>query len=173
MVYVVMGVSGCGKTSVGRILAKRLAIEFYDADDYHSQENINKMKNFIPLSDEDRIPWLVGLAAHVAQWNMDEGVVLACSALKGKYREILSRDGHEKIVFIYLEGDEKLIRDRIERRKHHFFPSRLLASQLNQLEIPSNAITVNINQTPEEICGEVVEKLASKGLISPMCKAGQ
>ena len=83
-----MGVSGCGKTTVGKILAEKFAMKFYDADDFHSEGNLNKMKNLVSLEDEDRIPWLLNLAIHIKQWNMGEGAVLACSALKGKYRQI-------------------------------------------------------------------------------------
>ena len=84
MVYIVMGVSGCGKTTIGRILAERFAMKFYDADDFHSESNIKKIQNLIPLEDEDRIPWLSNLAVRIRQWNKDEGAVLACSALKKK-----------------------------------------------------------------------------------------
>lgn len=164
MVYIIIGVSGCGKTTIGRMLAKRLAIKFCDADDYHSQNNINKMKNFIPLVDEDRIPWLLNLAMHIAQWNRDEGAVLACSALKEKYRQILSWDEKEKVVFIYLEGDKNIIIERMKRRKEHFFPLGLLESQFNALEVPLNAITVQIDKTPGEICTVIIDKLVSKGL---------
>lgn len=166
MVYIIMGVSGCGKTTVGRMLAKRLSIKFYDADDFHSQNNIHKMKNFVPLDDEDRIPWLLGLAAHIAQWNKDEGAVLACSALKEKYRQILSWNGKGKVVFIYLEGDKNIILKRMKRRKEHFFPLGLLKSQFNALEVPPNAITVQIDKSPGEICTEIINKLVSNGFAS-------
>lgn len=165
MVYIIMGISGCGKTTIGGMLAKMLAINFYDADDFHLQNNINKMKNFVPLDDEDRSPWLLDLAEHIAQWNRDEGAVLACSALKEKYRQILSWDGKEIVVFIYLEGDKDIILERMKKRKEHFIPLGLLESQFNALEVPLNAITVQIDKTPGEICTEIIEKLASKGFI--------
>ena len=166
MIYIIMGVSGCGKTTIGRMLAKRLAIKFYDADDYHSQNNVNKMKNFIPLDDEDRLPWLLDISTHIAQWNRSEGAVLACSALKEKYSQLLTWDGKEKVVFIYLEGDKNIIIERMKGRKEHFFPSELLESQFNALEIPLNAITVQIDKTPGELCTEIIDKLASKGFTS-------
>ena len=166
MVYVIMGVSGCGKTTIGRMLAQRLAIKFYDADDYHSQDNINKMKNSIPLDDEDRFPWLSDLAGNITQWNMGKGAVLACSALKEKYRKILSRDGMEKVIFIHLEGDRDIILNRMKSRKEHFFPVELLESQFKALEAPQNAITVQIGKAPEEICSELIDQLASKGFVS-------
>ena len=165
MIYIIMGISGCGKTTVGKMLAKRLSIEFYDADDFHSEKNINKMKNFIPLDDEDRIPWLLRVAEHIAQWNKDEGAVLACSALKEKYRQILSWNGKGKVVFIYLEGDKNIILERMKKRKEHFFPLRLLESQFDALEIPLNAITVKIDKSPEKICTEIINKLVSNGFM--------
>ena len=115
MVYIIMGVSGCGKTTVGKILAEKFAMKFYDADDFHSENSIKKMQNLIPLEDEDRIPWLLNLAVRIRQWNKGEGAVLACSALKEKYRQILSGDGKEKVIFIYLEGDSNTILERMER----------------------------------------------------------
>lgn len=165
MVYIIMGVSGCGKTTIGRMLAERLSIEFYDADEFHSQDNINKIKNFIPLEDEDRIPWLLNLAQHIAQWNGDKGAVLACSALKEKYRQILSWDGKEKVAFIYLKGDKNIILDRMKKRKKHFFPLKLLDSQFKALEVPHDAITVRIDKTPEKICKEIMNKFTVSGFI--------
>src|SRR3989344_3021602 len=160
MVYIIMGVSGCGKTTVGKILAEKFAMKFYDADDFHSENSIKKMQNLIPLEDEDRIPWLLNLAVRIRQWNKGEGAVLACSALKEKYRQILSGDGKEKVIFIYLEGDSNTILERMKKRKEHFFAPELLESQFSVLEEPSDAVRVPINKTPEEIGGEIIEKLA-------------
>lgn len=150
---------------MGKMLAKRLAIKFYDADDFHSQNNITKIKNSIPLDDEDRVPWLLNLAKHVEQWNMGEGAVLACSALKEKYRQSLTQNGKEKITFIHLEGNKNIIFERMKRREEHFFPLDLLDSQFNILEVPLNAITVQIDKTPEEICAEIIAKLLCKGFV--------
>lgn len=163
-----MGVSGCGKTTIGKLLALRLALEFHDADDFHPHNNIDKMQKLILLSDEDRIPWLLDVAEHISQWNKDEGAVLACSALKEKYREILSWNGEEKVVFIYLEGDKNIILERMKKRKDHFFPLELLESQFSALEIPLNAITVQIDKSPEEICTKIINKLVSIGFASPV-----
>ena len=160
MVYIIMGVSGCGKTTVGKILAEKFAMKFYDADNFHSEGNLNKMKNITPLEDEDRIPWLLNLAAHIKQWNRSEGAVLACSALKKKYRQILSGDGEEKVIFIYLEGDSNTILERIKKREEHFFAPELLKSQFDALEEPLDAIRVLIDKTPEEMCDEIIGKLA-------------
>ena len=158
-----MGVSGSGKTTVGRVLAEKLSMEFYDADDFHPQNNIAKIKNGIPLEDADRNPWLLNLAQHIAQWNRDKGAVLACSALKEKYRKILSRNGKEAVTFIYLEGNKDTILDRMRKRDGHFFPVELLDSQFNALEAPHDAITVRINKTPEEICVEIMNNFNLPG----------
>jgi carbohydrate kinase (thermoresistant glucokinase family) len=168
MVYILIGVSGCGKTTIGRILSERLAIKFYDADDFHSHNNITKMKKLIPLDDVDRIPWLLKVAEHIAEWNRDEDAVLACSALKEKYRQILSWNGKEKVVFIYLEGNKNIILERMKKRKKHFFSLELLESQFNTLEIPLNGITVQIDKTPEEICTEIINKIVSNGFALPV-----
>lgn len=167
MVCIVMGVSGCGKTTIGKIMANRLGVKFHDADDYHPENNINKMKNSISLDDEDRNPWLLNLAKHIAKWNRGKGAVLACSALKEKYRQILSGDEKEKVIFIFLEGNENVILERMKRRIEHYFPLELLESQFKALEAPLNAITVQIDNTPEEICTVIIDKLAGKGLLLP------
>ncbi|MBU6392005.1 MAG: gluconokinase [Planctomycetes bacterium] len=166
MVYIVMGVSGSGKTTIGKMLAERLAVKFYDADDYHLQTSIDKMKNSIPLEDEDRTPWLLSLAKDISQWNMHEGAVLACSALKEQYRNILSNDKREKVVFIYLDGSKKLILKRMKKRKGHFFSSNLLESQFNTLEEPLDGIKVQIDKTPEDVCKEIIDKLQNVGMPS-------
>jgi len=159
MVYVIMGVSGCGKSTIGRMLAKRLAVKFHDADDYHPQLNINKMKSGIPLDDEARIPWLSELSLCIAQWNRGKGAVLACSALKEKYRQILSLNGKEKVTFVYLKGDKNILLDRMKMRENHFFSAKLLESQFKVLEEPLGVITVHISKAPEEICSVIMDKL--------------
>lgn len=165
MVWIIMGVSGSGKTTIGRILAKTLRIGFHDADDYHPANNIVKMVNSVPLDDADRQPWLFELARNIARWNRGKGAVLACSALREKYRRVLSRDGKENVTFIHLQGDEKVISERMKSRNSHFFPSELLASQFRELEAPANAITVEIDRTPDEICSLIIGKLAVNGLL--------
>jgi len=146
MVYIVMGVSGCGKTTVGEALAERLGLPFYDADAYHPDANRRKMAAGTPLNDLDRRPWLEALANHIKQWNADAtgGAVLACSALKQSYRNILAK--HAGVTFIYLAGTRDLLASRLEERAGHFFPAALLDSQLATLEPPRNAIEVSINQ---------------------------
>jgi len=165
MIYIVMGVSGCGKSTIGKMLAIRLAMSFYDADDFHSDNCIRKMENGIPLDDEDRKPWLFYLATLIAKWNRDKGAVLACSALKEQHRKILSWDGKEDVAFIHLDGDKDIIFERMRTRKDHFFPLGLLESQFNVLEVPLNAINVQIDKAPEDICVEIINKLESMELL--------
>jgi carbohydrate kinase (thermoresistant glucokinase family) len=165
MIFIVMGVSGCGKSTIGRILAKRLAMNFYDADNFHSDKCIRKMENGIPLEDEDRNPWLLYLATLIAKWNRDKGAVLACSALKEQHRKILSWDGKENVAFIHLYADKEIILERMRTREDHFFPIGLLESQFNALEVPLNAITLQIDKEPEDICMEIINKLESMELV--------
>lgn len=164
MVYIVMGVSGCGKTTVGKILAKRFALPFYDADDFHSATSVAKMKAGIPLSDEDRIPWLEDLAHRMPLWHQEGGAVLACSALKQKYRDVL-RGSNVETAFVYLHGDRKLILGRMNARTDHFMPTDLLESQLESLEEPQNCLSVDISASPEEIVDTIVQHLKQRSVL--------
>jgi len=158
MIIVVMGVTGSGKSSIGKLLAKRLSLPFIEADDFHSKENVLKMKQGIPLNDEDRLPWLRSLSLQL-QLHQDKGAVHACSALKENYRKILQEGLQEKIAWIYLEGDEKTLRERMKNRKEHFMPENLLLSQLTTLEKPANAYTFSIAKNVETIVTEVLQLL--------------
>lgn len=144
MVYIVMGVSGCGKTTVGEALAERLGLPFYDGDAFHPDENRRKMAAGTPLNDVDRRPWLEALAEAGVQWNEAGGAVLACSALKQAYRNTLGK--HGGVTFIYLQGTRDLLAQRLEERAGHFFPAGLLDSQLAALEPPRNAVVIPIDQ---------------------------
>jgi len=105
MVIILMGVSGCGKTTVGELLAKKLSLPFFDADDFHPVENVKKMQSGMPLNDDDRKPWLDELARQIKKWNRNDGAVLACSALKEKYRQILrGNSNREDVQIVYLKG---------------------------------------------------------------------
>jgi gluconokinase len=162
MVIVLMGVSGSGKTTIGRALAKSLRWGFSDADDFHSAANVEKMKNGIPLTDEDREPWLRSIKAAIEQWNRDEpGHVLACSALKGRYREILGRDDPE-VKFVCLHGSFDLISQRLKERKGHFFNPALLRSQFEALESPKDALVVDISKDPQEVVSAILEQVRRK-----------
>lgn len=153
-----MGVSGCGKTTVGQLLAEQLHLPFYDADDFHPASNVAKMKAGIPLQDEDREPWLRNLANNIARWSKGGGAVLACSALKEKYRQTLaSKTDH--IKWVYLHGTFELIQARMEARNNHYMPPRLLQSQFDALEIPDYAYQIDISEPAQAIVNTIITKL--------------
>jgi gluconokinase len=156
MVIIVMGVSGSGKTTIARALADALHWNFSDADDFHDPENVQKMRSGIALTDEDREPWLRAIRDAIEQWRRHEfGHVLACSALKESYREILGRNDPD-VKFVYLQGEFGLISRRLKGRKSHFFNAALLRSQFDTLEIPKDALVVDISRTPKEIVQTII-----------------
>ena len=163
MIIILMGVSGSGKTLIGQKLAEKLKLPFYDADHFHPEANVAKMREGIPLTDADRMPWLQSLARHVKAWEKEGGAVLACSALKEKYRGILSSHYASFVQFIYLKGTKDVIMQRMQKRSDHYFPPDLLNSQLATLEEPDYAFTVSIDETPEAIVQKIVQFLASSG----------
>ena len=154
MVWIVMGVSGSGKSTVGKMLAERLGLPFYDADDFHPPSNVEKMSSGQPLHDADRKPWLLALANHVRDWNNTNGAVLACSALKQSYRDLLKSKSPD-VHFIYFRGSRRLILQRMKNRSNHYMPPKLLDSQFDTLEEPAKAIIVPIDQSPEAIVNQV------------------
>lgn len=147
MKIIVMGVSGSGKTTIGSLLAKELNWKFYDADDFHPQSNKDKMSAGIPLTDEDRASWLQALQELIRL--KAEPFVLACSALKEKYRNYLRIN--EQIKVVYLKGSFEQIEERLSERKNHYMPVKLLQSQFDALEEPQDALIVDISHTPQEI----------------------
>lgn len=156
MILVLMGVSGSGKTTVGKALAADLGWTFLDADDFHPEANVEKMKRGEPLTDEDRAPWLKELRQRMDDaCDQGEDVVLACSALKHRYRDYLREDRPECFQFVYLEGSEELIRERQAKRKGHFMPPGLLDSQFEEMEPPKNAIRVDVTPAPEVIARNI------------------
>lgn len=157
MVIILMGVSGCGKTTAGRLLADRLNVPFYDADDFHPPENVQKMRSGIPLNDSDRSPWLEKLSGKIEEWNRSGGAVLACSALKKSYRSTLCPSNNKGVRFVFLKGSESLILSRMKARKDHYMPPGLLRSQFEDLEEPDteNTFTVSIEMSPEEIVDSI------------------
>ena len=159
MVIVLMGVSGAGKTAVGRLLAEALGAEFAEGDAYHPPENIEKMRRGIPLDDADRWPWLQILATQIDRWlAAGTTVVLACSALKQRYRDVLAK-GRPGVRFVHLQGDRALIRLRLDGRQGHYMPPALLDSQFAALEPPAAGIHVDVSGTPEEIVTEIIQHL--------------
>lgn len=159
MIVVLMGVSGTGKTTVGKVLARRLGWKFYDADDYHPAANVAKMHQGVPLTDEDRKPWLEILARLIDDARgRGENIVLACSALKHSYQEYLQHH-HPDVKYVYLTGDPTVIRQRLAGRTGHFFDPSLLSSQLATLEPPEDAVEVDIAPPPEDIAAEIQRRL--------------
>ena len=154
-----MGVSGSGKSSVGQSLSEQLGWPFYDGDDYHSAENVRKMAKGIPLSDLDRTNWLETLHKLISEkLRGGENLILACSALKEKYRQQL-RTGNEGLVFVFLEGDIDLIWSRMQTRNDHYMKPEMLKSQFDTLEPPRNALILNIDQPISELVQEIIKFL--------------
>ncbi|MEM9160818.1 MAG: gluconokinase, partial [Verrucomicrobiota bacterium] len=159
MVYVVMGVCGCGKSTVGRLLAGRLGLAFYDGDDFHPEANVEKMSSGQALNDEDRKPWLLSLGKEISDWNGGGGAVLACSALRRKYRNWLRRGNDGDVYFVYLHGSRELLAGRLGARKGHFMDPKLLDSQLETLEVPEEDLQVSIDNSPEGIVAAIMKEL--------------
>ncbi len=154
-----MGPAGSGKTTVGELLAVQLGWDFFDADNFHSPANIEKMSRGIPLHDEDRIPWLHSLREAMLQWDSNSrNAILACSALKRSYRERLQINLNVKLV--YLKGSLELFRERLHSRKGHYAGEQILAGQFADLEEPADALTIDAAQSPEQIVAEIRERLA-------------
>ena len=158
MVILVMGVTGAGKTTVGKLLAQQLGWQFLDADDFHPPENIEKMKHGIPLTDADREPWLAAIHKALLDYAAkNQNVVLACSALKQKYREKLAAGLDLRIC--YLRGSFEEIISHIEHRTGHFAGEAILAGQFADLEEPDDALVLNTSAAPEENVSEALTKL--------------
>lgn len=156
MVIVIMGVSGSGKTTVGRLLAQKLGGNFFDADDFHSAANKDKMSRGIPLLDEDRTDWLMNLRELLKKGlEANQLVVLACSALKQDYRNVLQVSS--EVRFVYLRGTPQQIEARMKERDHHYMKPEMLASQFAILEDPIDALRMDISKTPKEIV-ELIRK---------------
>lgn len=159
MIIVVMGIAASGKSTLGLALAKNLGWEFLEGDDYHPQVNIEKMSSGTPLNDEDRLPWLRSINQALCQLDKSgRNAVLACSALKQHYREILAQ-GIQQMRYVYLYGNPQLVRERIANRKGHFMPPELIDSQISTMEPPQNAIRVNIEQPVETQTEKVLQAL--------------
>ncbi|MCA9802672.1 MAG: gluconokinase [Cyanobacteria bacterium HKST-UBA02] len=158
-IFIIMGVSGCGKSAVAEALGKTLGIEYQDADWFHPPANKEKMRLGIALTDEDRKPWLESLRQLIAaRLQADKPLILACSALKAAYREILVNP-EEPAIFVYLRAAPEVIAARLAAREHEYMNPALLQSQLSTLEEPEGALTVDADRTLAEVVREIVESL--------------
>lgn len=159
MIVIVMGVSGSGKTTIGKQLAASLQWEFRDADTFHSPENVEKMRRGIALSETDRLPWLKSLQTAIAEWlQADKNVVLACSALKQSYRQYLILDC-DRVKLVYLKGSYQLIYNRLQMRQNHYMSAELLNSQFDLLEEPTDAISIDISAPTQDILHTIISAL--------------
>jgi gluconokinase len=155
-----MGVSGSGKSTIGRLLSQRLGWKFYDGDDFHPQANIDKMSSGIPLTDRDRQFWLEKLHDLIVKNLHDRNnAIIACSALKAAYRDILQGD-LESIFWVYLKGDYEKIQARIEKRQNHFMKAGMLENQFALLEEPKADLIIDISLSSEEIAKEIADRLS-------------
>lgn len=155
MIIIVMGVCGSGKSTIGSDLASKLDLPFFDADDFHPKANVNKMANGQPLDDTDRLPWLEILANKLKD---EQNTVLACSALKEKYREIL-QSKVDQVHWVYLQGEKELIAERMKSRGGHYMKGEMLDSQFATLEVPSYGHHISIDQEPEQVVRQLIEIL--------------
>ncbi|MGM3275329.1 gluconokinase [Ralstonia sp. 24A2] len=170
MIVVVMGVSGCGKSTVGQKIAERLGCAFRDGDEFHSDANRAKMHAGIPLNDDDRKPWLESIRTYMDETTSGGGsLVVACSALKQRYRDVLRGNAGSSgnTEFVYLKGDFELLQGRLSARKDHFFNPNLLRSQFDALEEPTDAIVVDIALPPESIVDQAVTQLQARAAHRP------
>lgn len=159
LVILVMGVAGSGKTTIGEQLAAALSWQLADADRFHPPANIDKMRQGIALTDADRTPWLDALQAAIANWLQTQTpTVLACSALKGEYRQRLCQNS-DQVKLVYLQGSYELIQQRLSQRQGHYMPAKLLQSQFETLEEPLDAVIVDIAQSPEVIVAAIRKRL--------------
>jgi len=158
-----MGVSGSGKSTIGRMLASALGWPYFEADDFHPPANKEKMSHGIPLNDEDRLPWLSAIRAKMDECRAcGQHAVFSCSALKAKYRALLGL-GTPDILLVHLTGDIKTILARVGQRQGHFLKPELVQSQFDALEVPPDALTIDIALSPEAIVQTILKKINATG----------
>lgn len=159
MICIVTGVSGSGKTTIGTLLSKKTHLPFFDADDFHPSTNVEKMSQGIPLTDHDRMPWLQHLADKIQDWEKSGGAILACSALKETYRQVLQATPN--ILWVHLQGERPILEERLKNRKNHYMPPGLLNSQIEAWEQPAYGLHLDINATPESMVTIILDKLSA------------
>jgi gluconokinase len=162
MIYVIMGVSGCGKSLVGEAIAAELGMPFVEGDTLHPASNVAKMAQGIPLTDDDRFPWLDKIGAAIAEAG-PEGLVVSCSSLRKIYRDRLRSFGDDRVVFVYLQGSEAVLAERMAARRGHFMPASLLKSQFATLEDPSgeaDVITIDVSPPHGQVIASALEAIA-------------
>lgn len=157
-ILVIMGVSGCGKSTIGKKLALELGLPFIEGDDFHPVENVAKMSAGIPLDDRDRQDWLSALNSHLKK-GYEAGAVVSCSALKKSYRTMLGQDLNQKLTWIYLKGDYEVIYKRMQERSDHYMPPDLLQSQFDILEAPVDAIEISVSLPPDAMVKAICDKI--------------
>ena len=148
---IIMGVSGSGKTTIGRRLSIETGFPFYDGDEFHPKTNIEKMRSGLALNDEDRLPWLQSINAFIQKTCLTTDVIIACSALKDSYRKILMETMEDQCIWIFLNGSFEMIRKRMDKRQKHFMPLSLLKSQFDDLEIPDYGYHFDIDDSIDNI----------------------
>jgi gluconokinase len=161
-VFILMGVAGSGKTTVGKRASEQLGIRFYEGDDYHPEQNVAKMSSGIPLTDSDRGPWIDALVAELNARPNGKAIV-ACSALSKFVRERIRSGLKESVEFIWLSGDPELIEKRLQNRPKHYMKAGMLASQFAALQLPESAHRVSVEQSLEDVVAQVVGIINSKG----------
>ncbi len=158
-VIYIMGVAGSGKSTIGRLLSAKTNYAFYDADNFHPQKNIDRMKAGQPLTDKDRWPWLDNIHAFVTQKINSNNIIVACSALKQVYRDYLSKGIEQHCRWVFLKGSYETILQRMQKRTGHYMPATLLQSQFDALEIPANSIEADITMAPGTITDFIISKI--------------
>lgn len=157
-VIYIMGVSGSGKSTISQLLSEELKLKFFEGDEFHPTSNIDKMSKGMPLTDDDRVPWLNNLHNLAVKYQF-KGCVISCSALKMSYRKRLAHGIEDKIVWIYLKGNYSIILDRMRERENHFMKENMLKSQFDTLEEPDDAIAIDIRLSPELIIQNIKENI--------------
>ena len=159
IIIYIMGVSGSGKTTIGKKLSDRTGFPFFDGDDFHLPEKVEKMRRGEPLTDSDRAEWLGRINAIARTQATNKGAIIACSALKEKYRKVLTSGLTVPVFWVFLRGDFQIIEKRMKLRTDHFMPAALLASQFETLEVPTGAITVDIHDEPDKMVEAIIFRL--------------